>query len=119
MSPCRQNSSNTPACVHSEKRRCAELEEQIPVAESAFHCIPVRKTSRIAFIAARSGTRGLWQPSGCEGRGGSSGSIRSHTSSGIRQPSSLATRPIVYLLRRMTREDFVGRGPLPAYRDRL
>ena len=35
------------------------LEEQIPVAPSAFHCIPVRNTSRIAFIASRSGTRGL------------------------------------------------------------
>jgi hypothetical protein len=114
--PCRQNSSNRPAPAHSWKRRCAELEEQIPVAFSAFHCIPVRNTSnafhcipvrntsRMAFIASRSGTRGLWQPSGCEGRGGSSGSICSQVSSGIRQPSSLATRPIIYLLRRMTRE---------------
>jgi len=56
--PWRQNSAKTPACAHSWKRRCAELEEQIPVAVSAFHCIPVRKTSRIASIASRSGTRG-------------------------------------------------------------
>jgi len=58
-SPWRQNSANTPASVHSWKRRWAELEEQIPVALSAFHCIPVRKTSKIASIASRSGTRGL------------------------------------------------------------
>ena len=35
-----------------------ELEEQTPVAFSAFHCIPVRSTSKIASIASRSGTRG-------------------------------------------------------------
>jgi hypothetical protein len=44
--------------AHSWKRRCAELDEQIPVAFNAFHCIPVRNTKRIAFIASRSGTRG-------------------------------------------------------------
>ena len=44
--------------THSWKRRCAADEEQTPVALSAFHCIPVRKTSRIASIASRSGTRG-------------------------------------------------------------
>ena len=43
----------------SWKRRCAEEEWQIPVAFSAFHCIPVRRTRRIASIASRSGTRGL------------------------------------------------------------
>lgn len=58
-SPCRQNASNTPALAHSWKRRCAELDVQIPVQLSAFHCIPVRATSRIASIASRSGTRGL------------------------------------------------------------
>ena len=57
-SPCRQISWNTPACSHSWKRRCAELDEQIPVAFKAFHCIPVRSTNRIASIASRSGTRG-------------------------------------------------------------
>jgi len=64
------------------------------VASRAFHCIPVRSTSRIAFMAWRSGTRGLWQPSGWAGLGGSSGSIRSHSQSGIRHPSSRLTRPI-------------------------
>ena len=57
-SPWRQISWKTPACSHSWKRRCAELDEQIPVALSAFHCIPVLSTSRIASIASRSGTRG-------------------------------------------------------------
>jgi hypothetical protein len=57
--PCRQISSKTPARSHSWKRRCAELDEQIPVALSAFHCIPVRNTNRIASIASRSHTRGL------------------------------------------------------------
>lgn len=61
---------------------------QIPVAVRAFHWQPVRNTKKIASIAARSGTRGLWQPSGWRGRGGNSGSIRSQRSSGMRQPSS-------------------------------
>ena len=56
----------------------------MPVAFSAFHWHPVRRTKKIASIAARSGTRGLWQPSGWEGRGGRSGSSRAHSSSGIR-----------------------------------
>lgn len=42
----------------------------------------------MASIARRSGTRGLWQPRGWGFRGGSSGSMRSHSSSGSRQPSS-------------------------------
>ena len=94
MRPWRQISWKTPACSHSWKRRWAELEEQMPVTFKAFHCIPVRSTKRIASIASRSGTRGRWQPSGCEGGAGSSGSIRSHSQSGIRQPSSLLIRPI-------------------------
>jgi hypothetical protein len=57
-SPCRQISWNTPACSHSWKRRCADDDEQIPVAFNAFHCIPVRSTNKIASIASRSGTRG-------------------------------------------------------------
>src|SRR4051812_27525633 len=40
------------------KARWAELDEQIPVASSAFHCIPVLSTSKIASIASRFGTRG-------------------------------------------------------------
>jgi hypothetical protein len=52
----------------------------------------VRSTKKIASIAARSGTRGLWQPSGCCGRGGSSGSIFAQSASGKRQPSSRTGR---------------------------
>jgi hypothetical protein len=63
-SPCRQISANTPARSHSWNRRCAELDEQIPVAFNAFHCIPVRSTSRIASIASRSGTRDRCVPNG-------------------------------------------------------
>jgi hypothetical protein len=55
---------------------------------NAFHWQPVRSTKKMASIAARSGTRGLWQPSGCFGRGGSNGSISAHNASGSRQPSS-------------------------------
>jgi hypothetical protein len=91
-SPWRQISWNTPACSHSWKRRCAEEDEHTPVAFSAFHCIPVRSTSKIASIASRSGTRGAWQPNGWNGSGGSNGSIRSHNQSGNRQPSSLLTK---------------------------
>ena len=58
------------------------------VTFGAFPWQPVRSTKQIASIAARSGTRGSWQPSGCLGRGGSSGSIFAHSSSGSRQPSS-------------------------------
>jgi hypothetical protein len=54
--PWRQISWKTPACSHSWNRRCAEDEEQTPVAFSAFHCIPVLSTSKIASIASRSGT---------------------------------------------------------------
>jgi len=57
--PKRQNSSNTPAWAHSWNRRCAELLERIPVALNAFHWHPVRSTNKMAFIAARSLTRGL------------------------------------------------------------
>lgn len=51
----------------------------MPVALSAFHWQPVRRTKKIASIAARSGTRGLWQPKGCFGRSGSSGAIFAHS----------------------------------------
>ena len=89
-----QNSQNTPASVHSMNRRCADELLQMPVALSAFHWQPVRSTKKIASIAARSGTRGLWQPSGCFRRGGSKGSSCFHNRSGIRQPSSLVMSPM-------------------------
>jgi hypothetical protein len=62
--PWRQISWNTPACSHSWKRRCAEDEEHTPLAFSAFHCIPVLSTKKIAFIASRSGTRERCVPNG-------------------------------------------------------
>ncbi len=69
-------------------------ELQIPVASSAFHCIPVRRIKRIASITRRLGTPRLWVPSGCGRGGGSMGSILSQSQSGIRQPSSRSTNPI-------------------------
>src|SRR5688572_3039646 len=75
--------SNTPASVHSTNLRCADEPEQMPVPLSAFQWQPVLSTNKIAFIASRSGTRGLWQPDGWAGRGGSSGSSSDHSSSGI------------------------------------
>ena len=96
--PCCQNSSKTPAFVHSWKRRCAELLEQIPVPLSAFHWQPVRSTNTIASMAARSLTRGRWQPSGCGLCAGSSASICAHTVSGRRHPSSCLTMPMMSLL---------------------
>ena len=86
--------SNTPASVHSRNLRCADELEQMPVPLSAFQWQPVLSTNKIAVIAARSGTRGLWQPNGWAGRGGSSGSSSDHSSSGILQPSSLVTSPM-------------------------
>jgi len=62
------------------------------VSFSAFHWQPVRSTKKMASIAARSGTRGLWQPSGCFGRGGNNGSISAQSASGSRQPSSRTRR---------------------------
>jgi hypothetical protein len=66
------------------------------VAFSAFHWPPVRRTNRIAFIAFRSGTRGLWQPSGCGLRGGGNTSIRARSASLIRQPSFFVTSPMTF-----------------------
>jgi putative transposase len=54
----------------------------------------IRSRCEEAVIASRSGIRGLWQPRGCAGRGGSSGSTFAHSWSGMRQPSSSTTRPI-------------------------
>ena len=74
LTPCFQNSSNTPASLHSLNRRYAEEQEQIPVASSEFHC--------------------GW------GFGlGRSGSILLHSSSLIRHPSSLVTHPMIPLLK--------------------
>jgi hypothetical protein len=67
---------------------------QIVVVFNAFHCIPVRSTNKIASIASRSGTRGRWHPNGCVGAAGNNLTTRLHSQSGIRQPSSLETRPI-------------------------
>lgn len=86
--------SNTPASVHSRNLRCADELEQMPVPLSAFQWQPVLSTNKIAFIASRSGTRGLWQPSGWAGRGGNSGSSSNQSSSEILQPSSLFTNPM-------------------------
>jgi hypothetical protein len=90
-----QNDSNTPASTHSLKRRYAAEQEQMPVQSSAFHCMPVRSTSRIASIAARFGTRGRWHPKGCGFGAGSRGSICSHKASLSRQPSS---RIVVFMI---------------------
>jgi len=76
--------TKTPAAVHSWKRRWAAELEQIPVAFRAFHWHPVRSTKKMASIALRSGTLGLWPPKGWGGRGGKSGSIRSQRASGMR-----------------------------------
>lgn len=66
----------------------------MPVAFSAFHWQPVRSTNRIAVIASRSGTRGLWQPSGCGLPDGINGSICDQSTSGMRQPSPRSTSPM-------------------------
>jgi hypothetical protein len=71
-------------------------------------------------MAALSGTRGLWQPSGWRGRGGSKGTISSHKASGIRQLLSWIIWPIALL--QSCLDFFKGATvrPLnPPYRDRL
>jgi len=90
----------------------------MPVALSAFHWQPVRRTKKIASIAARSGTRGLWQPSGCGGRGGSKGSILAHSSSGSRQPSS-RTRVLAIVRLLQSRGRHVVSSTVDVYRDRF
>lgn len=52
-----QKRSKTPALHHSWKRRCAELDEYIPVAFRGAHWNPVLSTKNVAFIAARLSTR--------------------------------------------------------------
>jgi hypothetical protein len=90
----------------------------MPVALSAFHWQPVRRTKKIASIAARSGTRGLWQPKGCLGRSGSSGAMRAHTSSGKRQPSSFTGALAIVRPPERQKPD-VALGSPVIYRDRL
>src|SRR3954463_7886697 len=86
----------------------------MPVALSAPHWLPVRRMKKIPSRAARSGTRGLWQPSGWLGRGGSSGAIRSHKASGIRQPRSWIIWPIDLLQTgTILKEQQPGRQILP------
>lgn len=71
-----QKRSKTPASRHSWKRRCAELDEHIPVAFRAFHWQPVLSTKNMAFIAARLSTRLRCVPSGwCFLCSGSNGAI--------------------------------------------
>lgn len=48
----------TPASTHSRTRRYADEHVQIPVSSMEFHCVPLRSSSKMAFIAARLGTRG-------------------------------------------------------------
>lgn len=121
-----QNSQNTPDSVHSTNRRWADELLQMPVALSAFHWQPVRSTKKMASIASRSGTRGLWQPSGCFGRAGSNGSSCFHNRSGIRQPSSLVMSPMTMPSTHNPHHGKVSdktfrwtHMDLPAYRDRL
>ena len=83
-SPRAQRFTKTPAAVHSWKRRWAEEWEQMPVASNAPHRQPVRRTKKMASMALRSVTLGLWHPRGCGGRGGRSVSIRSQRAAGIR-----------------------------------
>jgi hypothetical protein len=90
--PLFHSARKTPASVHSWKRRWAELLEQMPVSFSAFHWQPVRSTKKMASIAFRSSTRGRWHPRGCGLRGGSSGTMRSHNSSGIRPSRRVFSR---------------------------
>jgi hypothetical protein len=91
----------------------------MPVTFSAFHWQPVRSTKKIASIAARSGTRGLWQPKGCLGRGGSSGSIRAHSSSGSRQPSSRTCALMIHRHASAPQAQQMVVSMFDAYRDRL
>ena len=80
-----QSRANTPACTHCWNRLWAVEPLHKPFVSKAFHWQPVRSTKKMAFSAARSGTRGRWQPGG-GGFGlcmGSSGSSRAHNVSEI------------------------------------
>ncbi len=56
-SPCCQKRSKTPVSGHARNRRWTEEYEHKPLASSAPHHMPVRRYSRIASIAPRSGMR--------------------------------------------------------------
>jgi hypothetical protein len=74
----------------------------------------------MASMADRSGTRGLWQPNLCFGRGGSSGSIFAHSASGKRQPSSRTTRFFGWTLEFLVmRRIWNPKRSDSTYRDRL
>ena len=104
----------------------------MPVVFSAFHWQPVRSTNKIAVIASRSRTRGLWHPSGCGLPDGINGSICDQSTSGIRHPSPTLYQSHATPTRR-ARADGKSRGnlilvaiwtfmehmELPAYRDGL
>ena len=81
----------------------------MPVASKAPHWQPVRSTNKMAFIAARSDTRGRWQPKGWALRAGKNCSSSCQSSSEMRQPSSLMIKPIKNLL---TQNYFRGAGQL-------
>jgi len=85
-SPARQSRRKTPARTHAWKRSCAVELLQIPVADSAFHWQPVRRTKKIPSMHARSDARGRPPPNRWVFfRAGSSGSIFRQSSSGIRK----------------------------------
>jgi len=75
--------SNTPAFSHFWNQRWAEELVQMPVASRAFHWHPVRSTIKMAVMAWRGSTGGLWHPKGCGAGGGSNGFMRSHNASEI------------------------------------
>jgi hypothetical protein len=78
--------SNTPARLHSRKRRSAVADEHSPVAFSARQGQPARMTNQIASIARRAGTGGR-PPRGRNGCAGSNGSSTAHNRSGKRHAS--------------------------------
>jgi hypothetical protein len=72
---------------------------------------------RVVLFAPKATKEAVWEPLLREWLphiGGIDGSTRSHNQSGIRQPSSALTRPIVYLPRRMTRKAFALEARVPA-----
>ena len=91
----------------------------MPVTSSAFHWQPVRSTKEIAPIAARSGTRGLWQPSGCLGRGGGSGSTFAHSSFGSRQLSPRTCALMIHRHASAPQAKQMVVSMFDTYRDRL
>jgi hypothetical protein len=77
------NFSQTPAISQSRSLRQQVIPDPQPISwGSNSHCKPVLSTKTMPVSAARSGIRGL-PPFGLGGCGGKSGSITSHSSSGI------------------------------------